>query len=216
MTGFVLVFLCVLLICGMTASAGFRKMKNGKYRYYTSKTTYLKGNRTDQSYQRWTFCTIGKKGGRYTYCFDENGYMLTGWQRLTTKASGGKWYWYYFDRNGRMYKDRKKNGHYLQKNGQMLVNDWKNGVYYGEDGAAVAGYRQDVRNGFVKTKKGMKYRQPDGTFAAKKWVCVKDSEGKYYWYYFYSSGLMAKNKWLGNHFVDAHGRWIADRKLQNV
>lgn len=185
-------------------------MENGRYRYYTSKKTYLKGKKTGPEYARWTFKTIGKKK-RYTYCFDADGYMQTGWKRLTTKASKGVWDWYYFDRNGRMYKNRTKNGHYLQKNGKMLTNGWKNGVYYGEDGAAVQGYKQDVRNGFVKKKKGMKYMQPDGTFAAKKWCCIKDSEGRYYWYYFYSNGFMAKDKWLGNHFVDQWGRWVGNR-----
>lgn len=210
-TAFLLLMLCTVMLCGVSVNAGFRRMSNGKYRYYTSKTKYIKGKSNGKAYQRWTFKTIGKKGKRYTYCFDENGYMLTGWQNLTTKSSGGKYYWYYFDKNGRMFKNRTKNGHYLQKNGQMLTNGWMNGTYYGEDGAAIAGYRQDVNNGFKTTKKGTKYMQADGTYAAKKWLCIKDSEGKYYWYYFYSSGYMAKNTWVGNSFVDANGRLIGRR-----
>lgn len=210
--GIFLLMFCAVLVCGVSASAGFRKMNNGKYRYYTSKKKYVKGKLTSKPYQKWTFKTIGKKGKRYTYCFDEKGYMLTGWQRLTTKSAKGVYYWYYFDKNGRMYKNRTKNGHYLQKNGQMLTNGWKNGVYYGKDGSAIAGYRADVKNGFEKTKKGTKYMQADGTYATKKWLCIKDTEGKYYWYYFYSSGYMAKDTWVGNSFVDANGRLVGTRK----
>lgn len=211
---FLILLMGALMMCGMTASAGFRKVKVGNhtgYRYYTSKTKYIKGKNNGKTYEQWTFKTIGTKK-RYTYCFDANGFMLTGWHRLTTKSANGKWYWYYFDRNGRMFKNRTKNGHYLQKDGRMLTNDWKNNVYYGEDGAAVPGYRQDVKGGFKKTKKGVKYLQEDGTYAAKTWKCIKDSEGKYYWYYFYSTGYMAKSKWVGDHYVDAHGRWLVNKK----
>lgn len=222
-TGTFLVLLLMLaLLPAMTANAGFRRVKvkeNGGYRYYyryyTSKTKYLKGTKTadnSAAYRRWVFKNIKKNGKTYTYCFDENGYMQVGWKKLTTKAAKGAWYWYYFDNSGRMLKSRTKNGHYLQSNGRMLTNGWHNGIYYGEDGSAVTGYRQDVKNGFRKTKKGTKYMQADGTYAQKKWVCVKDSLGKYYWYYFYSSGYMAKNKWVGSRHVDKNGRMDNLRK----
>ncbi|SDG74072.1 hypothetical protein [Marvinbryantia formatexigens] len=223
-TGVFLVLLFLLaLVPAVTVNAGFRRVKvkeNGAYRYYyryyTSKTRYLKGSRTTDNaaaYKRWVFKNIKKNGKTYTYCFDENGYMQVGWKRLTTKACKGAWYWYYFDNSGRMLKSRTKNGHYLQSNGRMLTNDWHNGIYYGEDGSAVSGYRQDVKNGFRKTKKGVKYRQADGTYAQKKWVCIKDSLGKYNWYYFYSSGYMAKNTWVGSRHVDKNGRLDSLKKI---
>lgn len=213
---FLALFLLLALLPAMTVNAGFRRVRvkeNGTYRYYyryyTSKTKYLKGTKTSNkaaAYRRWVFKNIKKNGKTYTYCFDEKGYMQVGWKKLTTKAAKGVWYWYYFDNSGRMLKNCTKNGHYLQSNGRMLTNGWHGSTYYGDDGSAVAGYRADVKNGFKKTKKGTKYRQADGTYAQKKWVCIKDSQGKYYWYYFYSSGYMAKNTWVGSRHVDKNGR----------
>ena len=212
---FALLLLCFALIPAISANAGFRRVKvkeNGKikcyYRYYTSANRYLKGVKTSNvktAYKRWTFKNFRVNGRVYTYCFNEKGYLLTGWHRLTTKACNGKWYWYYFDSNGRMFKNRTKNGHYLQGNGRMLVNGWHGGVYYGSDGSVVVGYNPDAANGFEQTKAGTKYMQADGTYAEKKWLCIKDSQGKYYWYYFYSNGIMAKNTWVGSRHVDESG-----------
>ncbi len=213
---FLALLIFTIMLCGVTASAGFRKKKDptdGKYYYYyyTSKNTYIHGVKGSGDYRQWQFKNIRSNGSVYTYCFDADGHMLTGWKKLTTKSAKGTYYWYYFDRNGRMYKNRTKNGHYLQKNGRMLTNNWHGGIYYGEDGAAIANYQQDVKSGFKKSKKGTKYKKADGTYAAKEWLCIKDSRGKYYWYYFYSSGYMAKKTWVGDHYVDAHGRWLANR-----
>lgn len=219
---FAVLFLLLALLPAMSASAGFRKVKvkeNGQYRYYyryyTSKTKYLKGKKTANAataYKRWVFKNIRKNGKTYTYCFDEKGNMQVGWKYLTTKSCKGQWYWFYFDNSGRMLKNRTKNGHYLQGNGRMLTDNWHNGIYYGEDGSAISGYKQDVKNGFRKTKKGVRYMQADGTYAQKKWVCIKDSLGKRYWYYFYSNGYMAKNKWVGSRHVDKNGRMDNLRK----
>lgn len=197
--GVLTVLLCLMVLLPvMQANAGFRRQNNGKYRYYTT--------RTGGKYVKSCFKNIKKGNKTYTYHFDANGYMSTGWKKI---RSGGKVYHYYFDRNGRMFKNRTKNGHYLQKNGRMLINDYApNGKYYGADGSEIPGYRKDVKNGFKKTKKGYKYRQQDGTYATKTWKCIKDSEGKYYWYYFYSNGIMAKNKWVGSKWVDKQGRWV--------
>ncbi len=213
---FALLLLLLAMIPAVTVNAGFRKVKvkeNGRvryyYRYYTSKTNYIKGLPTTNkkaAYKRWVFKNIRKNGKTYTYCFNEKGYMLTGWQKLTTKSAKGKWYWYYFDANGRMYKNRTKNGHYLQKNGRMLVNGYHGDIYYGSDGSMVAGYDPAAKAGFEKTKDGTKYMQADGTYAEKKWVCIKDKKGKYHWYYFYSNGIMATDTWVGSRHVGKNGQ----------
>lgn len=193
----VLLSLLVLLPV-MQANAGFRRQSNGKYRYYTTKT--------GKKYVKSCFKNIRKNGKIYTYHFDANGYMSIGWKKI---RSVGKIYYYYFDRNGRMFKNRTKNGHFLQKNGRMLVNDYApNGKYYGGDGSEIPGYKKDIKNGFKKVKKGYKYLQPDGIYAKKTWKCIKDSENRYYWYYFYSNGIMAKNEWVGSKWVDKQGRWV--------
>lgn len=216
---FALLLLMLVLIPSVTVSAGFRKVRvreNGKYRYYyryyTSETNYIKGKRVSHkinAYKQWVFKNIRRDGKVYTYCFNEKGYMLTGWQKLTTKATRGQWFWYYFDANGRMYKNRTKNGHYLQGNGRMLVNGWHGSTYYGPDGSVIPGYDPDAQNGFVTTPDGMKYMQADGTFAEKKWLCIQDSLGKRYWYYFYGNGIMAQNTWVGSRHVDENGRMDA-------
>ncbi|MDO4523063.1 MAG: hypothetical protein Q4B57_07960 [Eubacteriales bacterium] len=205
-----LIMVMTALLLGVSASAGFRRMPNGKYRYYISATQYISGSKDAGDYAQWTFKTIGE-GKRYTYCFDSEGYMLTGWQLLTTISDNNVYHWYYFDRNGRMFKNRTKNGHYLQKNGQMLTNGRYQGVYYGEDGSVVEGYKKKVKPGFRRGKKGTKYMQADGTFAAKKWLCIKNKAGKSYWHYFYGTGYMAKKTWVGSHYVDKYGRLVSGK-----
>lgn len=199
---FALLLILLVLLPVIQANAGFRKQANGKYRYYTTKT--------GSKYLKFCFKNIRSNGKVYTYYFDSDGYMAKGWKKIRVS---GRVYQYYFDRNGRMFKSRTKNGHYLQSNGRMLVNGFApNGAYYGADGSLVPDYKKDVRGGFQKTKKGYKYRQPDGTYAQKVWKCIKDSEGNYYWYYFYSNGIMAKNEWVGTQWVDKQGRWVPEKK----
>lgn len=187
-----LLLLCLTLIPA-TAHAGFQRTAAGKYRYYTSKTNYIKG----------AFKNIRSNGKVYTYYFDKKGNMVTGWKRIKRKTG---WKWYYFDRNGRMFKDRTKNGHYLKKNGQMLTNGMHDGVYYGADGSVVPGYQEGIKPGFEKDKNGKKYLKADGTYAQKEWLCIANKKGKKYWYYFYSNGYMAKNTWVGSRHVDKKGR----------
>lgn len=205
----VVMMLCLLLGLGRSVDAGFRKEENGRYRYYTSETTYLKGISGGALEKSWIFKNLKSNGKVYTYAFDADGYMLTGWQKLYTTVKNEKagWFYYYFDRNGRMYKDRTKNGHYLQKNGRMLTQGWHNGTYYNKAGEAVKDYQADVKQGFKKTKKGIKYLLPDGTYAAKTWLAIKDSTGRYYWYYFYGNGYLAKDTIIGGRYVDKNGRW---------
>lgn len=206
----ILMLLCLMLVPAVTVNAGFQRQPNGKYRYYTSKKNYRKG-----LYVKGKFINIRKGKKVYTYYFDpQNGYMVTGWKQLNVKMKkNGKSQmvksWYYFDPNGRMFKNRTKNGHYLKSDGRMAVNELIKGVYYGSDGSAVPGFKKEGT--FVKTGKGTRYLQPDGTYAAKTWKCLKDG-GRRYWFYFYSTGYMAKDRWLGEKYVDKYGHWIPDKK----
>ncbi len=192
----VVLLLCVLAVPALTANAGFRRMPNGKYRYYTSQKSYLKG----------TFKNIRKDGKTYTYYFDKKGRMAVGWKQI---KRGKKTHWYYFDANGRMFKNRTKNGHYLQGNGQMLTDGWHNGAYYGKDGAEIPGYVEKGK--FVKDEKGTMYQKPDGTFAQSEWVCVPNKKGKKFWYYFYSTGYMAEDTWVGSRHVNKKGQMDAGK-----
>ncbi|MDO4632491.1 MAG: hypothetical protein Q4B01_01390 [Eubacteriales bacterium] len=202
---------CAMLFFGMNAEAGFRRMPNGKYRYYVSEHRYISGvEGTD--HRQWAFQKIRRtdeQGNKkiVTYCFDSDGYMMTGWHLLTTAKDHGTYYWYYFNWNGQMYANRTKNGHFLRKNGKMLTNGWHNGTYYGEDGAAVSGYNKKNKAGFRRTKKGMKYLKANGEYAKKEWLFIKRKGGVGHWYYFYSSGNMAKKAWVGSYYVDKRG-WL--------
>lgn len=196
-----LAVLILSLVPAITVNAGFLKQKSGKYRYYTSTQNYKKGICV-----KGKFINIKKNGKTFTYYLDpKTGDMARGWKKIKV---GGRQSWYYFDSNGRMIKNRTKNGHYLGKDGRMVTDKMVNGVYYGSDGSAIPDYKQ--AGAFVKTKKGIKYRQPDGTYAAKTWKCIKDGAG-YHWYYFYSSGYMAKDKWLGDKYVNRDGQWEPNR-----
>lgn len=186
-----LLLVCFTLVPSLTAGAGFQRTADGSYRYYTSQANYIKG----------AFKNIRSQGKVYTYYFDKKGKMAVGWKKIRVD---GKAKWYYFDRNGRMFKNRTKNGHYLQANGQMLTKGWHDGIYYGKDGSAIPGYQKKAA--FVKDKKGVKYRKADGTYAQSEWVCITNKKGKRHWYYFYSTGYMAKDAWVGSRHVNKQGK----------
>lgn len=201
-----------VLVFGITASAGFQKMPNGKYRYYVTKNQYLKGKRNGEHLTP-AIKNLTAKGKKYTYAFDEHGYMLTGWQVLYTKDANGQagLSCYYFNKNGQMFKNRSKSGYYFLGNGRLVNAYDKYGNYYGMDGRQTEPPKSAA--GWVKSKKGMRYQIAKGEYAAKTWMCIRDKKTKKaYWYYFKSNGMMTKNTWVGNHYVDKNGRWIPGRK----
>ena len=202
----------MLLAFGITASAGFQKMPGGRYRYYVTKNSYLKGQKNGEV-RIPALKNLTYKGKKYTYAFDENGYMLTGWQVLYTRDQNGESSLgcYYFNKNGQMMKNTQKNGHYFLGNGRM-VNDYdKYGHYYGMDGRQTTPPKSAA--GWVKSKKGMRYQITWENYAAKTWMCIRDPKTKKaYWYYFKRNGYMAKKTWVGTHYVDKNGRWSPGKK----
>lgn len=198
--------LCLTLFPAVTANAGFRRQADGKYRYYTSQTSYIRND----------FMEIHNGNQTDTYYFDAQGNMVTGWKQIRVRTRddegtlGFAWHWYYFDSNGRMLKDYSKNDHYLKEDGRMASAEWIDTNYYSKDGVLVPGYQGEP--GFQKVKKDVKYRKADGKFAAKEWRCIKGDDGKYHWQYFYSNGKMAKNTWVGSRHVDQDGKLDSLRK----
>ena len=79
----------MLLAFGITASAGFQKIPGGRYRYYVTKNSYLKGQKNGEV-RIPALKNLTYKGKKFTYAFDENGYMLTGWQVLYTRDQNGE------------------------------------------------------------------------------------------------------------------------------
>ncbi len=135
----------------------------------------------------------------YTYYFDANGFAHTGWLRL------GKNY-YFFNADGSMIKNQWMNQYYFLADGRMAKNRWIKKCYVGSDGRVIPGYRKRLKEKFVNTKQGKKYRNSDGSYVTQAWQCIKG-----YWYYFYSSGLMAHNSQIGKYYVDRQGRMVVKK-----
>lgn len=136
----------------------------------------------------------------YTYYFDADGYAHTGWLKL------GKDY-YFFNADGSMVKKQWVNQYYFLANGKMARSRWVAGkVYVGSNGKVIPGYKKSVKAGFVNTKNGKKYRNPDGSYSQQTWQCIRGN-----WYYFYSTGVMAKNRQIGKFYVDKQGRMVVSK-----
>lgn len=144
---------------------------------------------------------ISLKG--YTYYFNSEGFAHTGWLKL------GKNH-YFFNANGAMVKKAWINQYYFESNGKMAVNKWVNKTtYVGSDGRAIPGYKKKARAKFVKSSKGTKYRNYDGHYALKTWQCINGR-----WYYFYSTGYMAKSRRIGSFYVDSRGRMVTNKTVR--
>lgn len=155
----------------------------------------------DGSYPVAKFDTInGKK-----YYFDNSGYMVTGWKLIDKD-------WYYFNGSGCMIKDQWIGNYYIGKDGKMLKNQWV-GKYY-VDASGVWQPDRWINDG------QWWYRYGDGSYPKEKFDVIGDNV--YYfdkngymvtgwncidkkWYYFNDSGIMAKDIWIGNYYVDKYG-----------
>lgn len=155
----------------------------------------------DGSYPVAKFDTInGKK-----YYFDNSGYMVTGWKLIDKD-------WYYFNGSGCMIKDQWMGNYYIGKDGKMLKNQWV-GKYY-VDASGVWQPDRWINDG------QWWYRYGDGSYPKEKFDVIGDNV--YYfdkngymvtgwncidkkWYYFNDSGVMAKDKWIGDYYVDKYG-----------
>lgn len=144
-----------------------------------------------------------KKIGNYTYYFNGQGIMQTGFQTIDKKK-------YYFDSLGRMKFKRfvASNGktyfanqytgvlltnqwykkRYYQADGSMAVNTWINGKYVGANGL-YTGVKRNV--GWI-TKGSQKYYYTDDGVMVKGKQTIN---GKLY-YFDSSTGAMKKNGWF--------------------
>ncbi len=147
-----------------------------------------------------TFKKIGKK----TYYFNKKGYASTGFQKIDG-------FYYFFDSNGVMLKSEWRAGRFFKKNGCMAVNEFvrdESGqkVYVGKDGQIIENFKKSRKAKFIKTPKGTRYRNLDGTYSRHTWQCINKR-----WYYFYSSGYLARSKKLGKFYVDRNGRMVTNK-----
>ena len=155
----------------------------------------------DGSYPVAKFETInGQK-----YYFNNSGYIVTKWNYINDD-------WYYFNDSGIMVKKQWIDNCYLGKDGKMVKSQWV-GVYY-VDASGQWQPDQWVYNG------KWWYRYGDGSYPKEKFDVIGDNV--YYfdkngymvtgwnyidkkWYYFNNSGVMAKDKWIGDYYVDKYG-----------
>lgn len=136
----------------------------------------------------------------YTYYFDADGYAHTGWLKLGQD-------FYFFRADGSMVKKDWVNNYYFLANGRMARSRWITKTsYVGSDGRLIPGYKRKVKPGFVNTKDGKKYRNHDGSYSQKTWQCIRG-----HWYYFYSTGVMATKRQIGDFYVDAQGRMVTKK-----
>lgn len=167
---------------------------------YNEKEDTLRYKLEDGTYLTSAFQKI--KG--YTYYFNPDGTVHTGWLTLNGKR-------YFFNTSGAMLCNQWVGDKYLLENGEMARSRWvaNHSAYVNKNGSRIATAKK-YKAKFIKTKKGTKYRNADGTFSAKTWQRIKGR-----WYYFYSTGYMAKNRQLGDYYVNKKG-WMVTNKWVKI
>ena len=136
----------------------------------------------DGTYTRSDWEYIGNKW----YYFDQNGWMITGWQ----KVSGS---WYYMESNGARVADGWKwinnKCYYFDKNGKMAADTWIDGSYVDASGVWIKDKKQEPENvtktGWVQYSGHWMYYNTDGSYVKSNWKSVNSI-----WYYFDQNGWM--------------------------
>ena len=154
----------------------------------------------DGSYTRSGWEYIGSKW----YYFDQNGWMVTGWQKV--KGS-----WYYMESKGAMvnsgWKWINSKCYYFDKNGKMAANTWIDGSYVDADGAWVKDKKQEPDK-WIQSSGRWWYRHGDGTYTKSDWEYIGNK-----WYYFDQNGWMLTGwqKVSGSwYYMDSNGARVAD------
>ena len=138
-----------------------------------------------------------KIGGKWYYLDPSTGIMVTGWlpegghAYYLNPSSGAMltgWQkidgeWYYFNGSG-----------YLQTGWQKVNNVWY--LLDFETGVMVTGWSTDEKGNTY-------YLNPSSGDMVTGWQKI---EG--YDYYFNAGGVLQKDAWIGNYYVDESGRWI--------
>jgi glucan-binding YG repeat protein len=170
------------------------------------------------------------------YGNSQEGWKLnaTGWWYQTSNGGyyANQWasiggVWYYFDENGYMAADRWIGNYYVTSSGAMAVNQWIGNYYVGNDGQWIssAGYGQWIQDSY-----GWRFLKKDGAFVSNGIYDIKTSsqtntygfnnngymiangwlQHENHWYYFQGDGILAKNSWIGNYYVDQYGVMVVN------
>ncbi len=153
------------------------------------------------------------------YCFNSKGIVKTGW--FTSMSNR-----YYADRNGKIYVNRWLtycgSKYFLRSNGVKAVSRWQliNGKYYyfNSKGKLVTGRIFSVSGKYYCVDgSGARVNSSWVTKSGKTYYCNSNGvcltgwhklNGNYY--YFNSQGVLQKNKWIGDYYVDENGIRLTD------
>lgn len=181
-----------------------------------------------------------KEGNSWRYRYDDDTYMISGWQK-----SGSKWYYldeygymvtdmmmelddvtYYFNKNGVMatgWAKYKNEWYYFDSDGAIQTDGWHyiNGDWYylKENGVMVTGWKYDKgkwyylddRDGNMLT--GWVFHNVTWYYMDQSGAMMEGwikSGDK--WYYLDVGGAMRVNTWIGNYYVDRTGAWTLTRE----
>lgn len=154
----------------------------------------------DGSYTRSGWEYIGSKW----YYFDQNGWMVTGWQKV--KGS-----WYYMESKGAMvnsgWKWINSKCYYFDKNGKMAANTWIDGSYVDASGTWVKDKKQEPDK-WIRSSGCWWYRHGDGSYTRSDWEYIGNK-----WYYFDQNGWMITGwqKVSGSwYYMESNGARVAD------
>lgn len=138
-----------------------------------------------------------QKIGNDYYFYNSKGRLLCG----SIKYKG---YYYYSTSNGKRFTGwMKRNGnkyYYNRKNGAMFRSRWATGdkytYYFNTSGVAIASQWLNYN--------GKRYYFLSNSTMATGWQKI----GSYYYYFNKTTGVMAKNTWVGNYYVNSSGQRI--------
>lgn len=152
-----------------------------------------------------------------TYLFDENGYLVDGWQLYNNR-------WYYFDEYDyaaeKGWQEIDSTVYYFDDDYAMVTNYWAyhNGkwYYFGGSGIRSTGwiytggkwyFMNDDYTMYTgwKEEKGKWYYLDTSGDMVTGWKQIKDV-----WYYFNDNGVMAANTFIDDYYVDSSGAWVPD------
>ena len=188
------------------------------------------------SYGGYPYDTI-KTIGNHEYCFDKDGYMVTGWHYddymegwFYFDNSGAKvkdgWYWidgecyYFYPDHGTMAADETIEGYYVDASGKWVRDRWIHNQWGWWYSYAKGGYPKST---FEKINGKTYYFDEYGyivtgfIYMNQEWYCFDDSGAMYangwQWidgdcYYFYKDGVMARNKTIDGSYVSWSGAWV--------
>lgn len=163
---------------GKALKNAWKKYPNG-YKYYSEYGWQISGWTGSDGVEHPSFNEID---GKY-YCFDVNGYMVTGWVKSYDN-------WYYYNQDGsQAFNQWINNTYYVNENGWMVKDTWvDSNNYVGSDG-------KKTTNKWEYVSGKWKYKLGDNAYATNK-MCLING----HYYAFGYDGIMLQNElcWIQN------------------